>query len=31
MVIAFEVAGLPVGQLTLDVSTQVMMSPLSGV
>jgi hypothetical protein len=28
MVMAFEVAGLPVAQVALDVSTQVITSPL---
>ena len=31
MVIALEVAGLPVVQAALDVSTQVTVSPLTGV
>jgi hypothetical protein len=29
MVMAFEVAGLPVAQVALDVSTQVTMSPFT--
>ena len=31
MVIVFEVAGLPVAQVALEVSTQVIASPLTGV
>jgi hypothetical protein len=31
MVIAFDVAGLPVGQVTFDVNTQVTTWPLMGV
>ena len=31
MVIVFEVAGLPVAQVALEVSTQVITSPLTGV
>ena len=31
IVIVLEVAGLPVVQVKLEVSTQVMMSPLSGI
>ena len=31
MVIAFDVAGFPVGQIALEVSTQVIASPLTGV
>ena len=30
MVTVFDVAGLPVGQVTLEVSTQVMASPFAG-
>jgi hypothetical protein len=29
MVMAFEVAGFPVGQVALEVSTQVITSPLA--
>ena len=31
MVIVFEVAGLPVGQVASEVRTQVITSPLTGV
>ena len=31
MVIVFDVAGLPVIQVALEVSTQVITSPLTGV
>ena len=31
MVIVFDVAGLPVAQVALEVSTQVIASPLTGV
>ena len=31
MVIVFEVAGLPVAQVALEVSTHVITSPLTGV
>jgi hypothetical protein len=31
IVIEFEVAGLPVAQVALEVSTQVIISPLTGI
>ena len=31
IVIVFDVAGLPVAQVALEVSTQVITSPLTGV